>query len=91
MVFLGCLDSVTEGILAGRYDGDEWILEVNSSFVLHSNASKDVGSAASDQEESPHGIPKFAEDAIVDYAKAVNWEMDGATKFKISPRRIQPT
>ena len=46
--------------------------------------TKDAGLAVVNQEESPHGIPKYAEDAVVDYAEAVDTEMDGTTKFKIS-------
>ena len=33
MKFLGCVDDVTEGILAGDWDNGHWVLEVNSSFA----------------------------------------------------------
>ena len=53
MKFLGCVDDVTEGILAGYWDNDDWVLEVNSSFVPHGNVSEDAGhDAAQNQEES---------------------------------------
>ena len=46
MNFLGCLDDVTEGILAGYWDGDEWVLEVNSSYVAHGTVPGDKGQPA---------------------------------------------
>ena len=76
MKFLGCVDDVTEGILAGFWDHDDWVLEVNSSFVSHGNVSNDSGQDAQNQEESGNQeesmnkdmIPKYAQDAIFDYA-----------------------
>ena len=65
MKFLGCIDDVTEGILAGRWDGEEWVLEVKSSFIPHGFVSEEAGRHADkhqeewNQEES-NGIPSYA-------------------------------
>ena len=93
MMFLGCVDDVTEGILASRGGGEEWVLEVNSSVVPHGFVADAAGRpAASNQEEwsqeESRGIPKFAEDAIVDYANDVardQEESGGVPKYAISP------
>ena len=58
MKFLGCLDDVTEGILAGRWDGGEWVRGVSNSFIPHGCVSKDAGCpAAVNQEEQEGGEP----------------------------------
>ena len=61
MKFLGCVDDVTEGMLAGRWDGEEWVLEANRSFIPHGCVSEEAGRPAagnpeeSNQEESKGG------------------------------------
>ena len=51
MQFLGCIDDVTEGILAGHWDGEEWVFEVNSTFIPHSDVEKHEDQDEQNQEE----------------------------------------
>ena len=90
MKLLGCTDDVTEGILAGRWGGEEWVLEVNSSFIPHGFVSEEAGRHADKIQEESKGVPKFAQDAILDYAEDVNQAQEefggqDVPKFAISP------
>ena len=60
MVFPGCLGHATEGVPAGRFDGEDWTLEVNNSFIPHGYVSDDAGPEGKDQAESGGSIPNAA-------------------------------